>query len=113
MICIPSPDDLTSLAADKQAAGPQEPVHKLPENPADQTVEALSKLQVWNSCSRDIIGYLKQGGFGLSTGMGTGVGFVTHAGLLHILQKDFQRAIVLLRSPHSMQYRFAFVNVIC
>ncbi|XP_013380528.1 ribonucleases P/MRP protein subunit POP1 [Lingula anatina] len=136
MICIPTQGDLDSLAKDSRYGGPLE---QRKQDPNSRKVKkqkikqkgtqqgTADKVKVHNfqdtliepkdvavTSSRVVIGYLKTGGFTYTSGRGTGRGFCALQGILHALElnpgKDF---IVLVRSPASYQYRFAFMKILC
>ena len=64
-------------------------------------------------CSRKIIGFVKNGGYALASGHGAGLAFCAYVGLLDLLKskKLNDNCIVLVRSPQSLQYRFAYLSV--
>lgn len=68
---------------------------------------------VTSHCSRVTLGWVTQGDFSLSAGCGEALGFVSAAGLLGTLAEQARehRGVLLLRSPASLHYRFAKVNV--
>ncbi|XP_078397233.1 ribonucleases P/MRP protein subunit POP1 [Cetorhinus maximus] len=68
---------------------------------------------VMSHCSRLTIGYVSKGDFSLTVGCGEALGFVSLLGLLHMVssQPAERRGLALVRSPASMQYRFAKINV--
>ena len=68
---------------------------------------------VRQSCNREIIGYVNRGGFCLSSGRGAGMGFVAATGLCQLLKETLHNSqtVVLVRAPHSLQYRFAYLSV--
>lgn len=82
-------------------------------NEASSSIQSeLPKVQEINvdlidSSSRSVIGYIKEGGFMLGVGTGRGLGFVTMLGLLKLLDSvPHQLACtVLVRNPTSYQYR--------
>ncbi|XP_060081712.1 ribonucleases P/MRP protein subunit POP1-like [Ylistrum balloti] len=67
-----------------------------------------------DSCSRPLIGYIKEGGFTLGVGNGRGLGFVSIIGLLKLLDTMPHQlhCTVLVRNPTSYQYRYAHINVL-
>lgn len=85
-----------------------------------------SKCGCWGEClvtgcTRQTIGYVTQANFVFSVGCGQGVGFVALAGLFAALQNQQkvapphrqQGTRVLVRSPQSLQYRWAHLSVLC
>lgn len=67
-----------------------------------------------DSSSRQIIGYVKEGGFALGRGSGRGTGFVSLVGFLRLLDATPHKmpCIVLVRNPTSYQYRYANINIL-
>ncbi|XP_068937233.1 ribonucleases P/MRP protein subunit POP1 isoform X2 [Petaurus breviceps papuanus] len=65
--------------------------------------------EVTGHCSRTLLGFVTKGDFSLAAGCGEALGFVSLTGLLEMLlsQPADQRGLVLLRTPASLQYRFA------
>ncbi|CAH1773994.1 unnamed protein product [Owenia fusiformis] len=119
-ICIPTLADLQSLKSDSKYGGPLETAHKDPrdnhKNPLE-SVGILPKVEnVINHCSRKCIGYVNKGGYSLSNGSGVGMGFCSIVGLSELckfLQDEAKqtKCIVLVRSPVSLQYRFAYLSI--
>ncbi|KAJ7413257.1 hypothetical protein WISP_91770 [Willisornis vidua] len=68
---------------------------------------------VTSHCSRTVLGYVTRGDFSLATGCGEALGFVSLTGLIHMLynQPADKKGLVLLRTPASLQYRFARLNI--
>ncbi|XP_067393163.1 ribonucleases P/MRP protein subunit POP1 isoform X1 [Emydura macquarii macquarii] len=68
---------------------------------------------VTSHCSRILLGFVTQGDFSLAAGCGEALGFVNLTGLLHMLssQPADKTGLVLLRTPASLQYRFARLNI--
>uniref|UniRef100_W5MUE7 POP1 homolog, ribonuclease P/MRP subunit n=1 Tax=Lepisosteus oculatus TaxID=7918 RepID=W5MUE7_LEPOC len=68
---------------------------------------------VTSHCSRVLLGFVTQGDFSLAAGCGEALGFVSLAGLLHMLsgQPAGSRGLVLVRGAASLQYRFAKIDV--
>uniref|UniRef100_K7G0N9 POP1 homolog, ribonuclease P/MRP subunit n=1 Tax=Pelodiscus sinensis TaxID=13735 RepID=K7G0N9_PELSI len=68
---------------------------------------------VTSHCSRILLGFVTQGDFSLAAGCGEALGFVNLTGLLHMLssQPADKKGLVLLRTPASLQYRFARLNI--
>ena len=135
MICIPSLDDLQSLARDPRYGGPIEPLRKGNKNsrkkgcsqtqsvkPGDLSTTLAVDAEMTEcdseqkgskrACSRVIIGYVKHGGFTFTTGHGCGIGFVALPGLAQLVCQTAKTLKVLVRSPASRQYRFAGISVI-
>lgn len=69
---------------------------------------------VVDSCDRQVVGYLKHGGYNLGQGYGSGVGFCSVLALVKLLTVSPKclPCVVLLRNPMSQQYRFAFLTVL-
>ncbi|KAJ7397821.1 Ribonucleases P/MRP protein subunit POP1 [Pitangus sulphuratus] len=141
MICIPTEDDLLHLSKDKLFCGPQEPKHRdifkdkvkrqkeekkkkkkkgIPDQDTTEDHEDLI-LGLWSDalpdvtshCSRTVLGYVTRGDFSLATGCGEALGFVSLTGLIYMLynQPADKKGLVLLRTPASLQYRFARLNI--
>ncbi|XP_010224650.1 PREDICTED: ribonucleases P/MRP protein subunit POP1 [Tinamus guttatus] len=68
---------------------------------------------VTSHCSRTLLGYVTRGDFSLAVGCGEALGFVSVTGLLHMLhsQPTDKKGLVLLRTPASLQYRFARLTI--
>ncbi|NXC49557.1 POP1 protein, partial [Penelope pileata] len=68
---------------------------------------------ITSHCSRTLLGYVTRGDFSLATGCGEALGFVSLTGLLYMLhsQPADKKGLVLLRSPASLQYRFARLSI--
>lgn len=68
---------------------------------------------VTSHCSRVLLGFVTQGDFSMAVGCGEALGFVSLTGLLDMLlsQPAAERGLVLLRSPASLQYRFARIAI--
>lgn len=68
---------------------------------------------VTSHCSRTLLGYVTRGDFSLAVGCGEALGFVSLTGLLYMLynQPADKKGLVLLRTPASLQYRFARLNI--
>ncbi|OWF43056.1 ribonucleases P/MRP protein subunit POP1-like isoform X2 [Mizuhopecten yessoensis] len=87
------------------------------KNSADGQGEALDvdeiSVDLIDSCSRPVIGYIKEGGFTLGVGNGRGLGFVSFIGLLKLLDTVPHKlpCTVLVRSTTSYQYRYAYINI--
>uniref|UniRef100_A0A8B9BBG0 POP1 homolog, ribonuclease P/MRP subunit n=1 Tax=Anser brachyrhynchus TaxID=132585 RepID=A0A8B9BBG0_9AVES len=64
-------------------------------------------------CSRSLLGYVTRGDFSLAAGCGEALGFVSLTGLLYMLhgQPADKKGLVLLRTPASLQYRFARLSI--
>ena len=73
------------------------------------------------ACTRQTIGYITHGNVAFSVGHGHGVGFVAMAALAELLRSQQKVAPphgkhgcrVLVRSPRSLQYRWACLSVLC
>lgn len=71
-------------------------------------------IQIRQQCSREVVGYLAQCQFSYLKAKVAGIGYVTVKGLDQLLkQVDNQRKAVkvLIRSPNSLNYRFASIAV--
>ena len=95
MICVPTEQDLKNIQGTKDLTAPEESRHKIPKFSTKAKTKAGTKqlkaklsqkleeekknrmAQIRNSCSRKVAGFVCGGGFDLSSGYGTGVGFVT------------------------------------
>ncbi|KFU96263.1 Ribonucleases P/MRP protein subunit POP1, partial [Chaetura pelagica] len=68
---------------------------------------------VTSHCSRTLLGYVTRGDFSLAVGCGEALGFVSLTGLLYMLynQPADKKGLVLLRTPASLQYRFARLTI--
>ncbi|XP_064499851.1 ribonucleases P/MRP protein subunit POP1-like [Pseudopipra pipra] len=68
---------------------------------------------VTSHCSRTVLGYVTRGDFSLAAGCGEALGFVSLTGLIYMLynQPADKKGLVLLRTPASLQYRFARLTI--
>uniref|UniRef100_A0A672TKV2 POP1 homolog, ribonuclease P/MRP subunit n=1 Tax=Strigops habroptila TaxID=2489341 RepID=A0A672TKV2_STRHB len=68
---------------------------------------------VTSHCSRTLLGYVTRGDFSLAAGCGEALGFVSLTGLVYMLHKQpaDKKGLVLLRTPASLQYRFARLTI--
>uniref|UniRef100_A0A8C9F1Y4 POP1 homolog, ribonuclease P/MRP subunit n=1 Tax=Pavo cristatus TaxID=9049 RepID=A0A8C9F1Y4_PAVCR len=94
-----------------------------PSVPEKETTEECKDLvlglwsgtlpDVTSHCSRTLLGYVTRGDFSLATGCGEALGFVSLTGLLYMLhsQPADKKGLVLLRTPASLQYRFARLSI--
>ena len=137
MICVPTEQDLKNIQGTKNLNAPEESRHKVPNFSTKAKTKAKTKqlkaklserreeerrnrvAQIRNSCSREIAGFVSTGGFDLSSGYGTGVGFITVPALKSILalregtekRLSAQRPMVLIRNASSLKYRYATVSI--
>ena len=130
MICLPTTDDIIKLGNDKLYGGPLEDIHMI-EEPAKAKKKVKPKIPILHpqkrelprlktivrTCSRHIVGFIKEGNFSYAKGSGFGLGFVCYEGLLEISKlkrPDRMRdCIVLVRNSTSLQYRFAKLHIVC
>ena len=138
MICVPTEQDLKNIQGTKELNAPEESRHKIPKFSTKAKTKAGTKqlkaklsqkleeerknrlAQIRNSCSREVAGFVCGGGFDLSSGYGTGVGFVTVPALKSMLalrdglekRLSTQRPIVLIRNVTSLKYRFATISIL-
>ncbi|NXL92404.1 POP1 protein, partial [Alectura lathami] len=68
---------------------------------------------VTSHCSRTLLGFVTRGDFSLAAGCGEALGFVSLTGLLYMLhsQPADKKGLVLIRTPASLQYRFARLTI--
>ena len=81
---------------------------------SNDDITATLQLESLQS-SRPIIGYVTNAGYVFSQGMGSGVGLCSLVGLLKLMKSCYlqdQPVTVLVREQDSLQYRFAFVNIL-
>lgn len=64
-----------------------------------------------NSCSREVIGFVKKGGYSYSLGKSSAVGYIAAAALPELVKSSFRNKI-LVRNTNSRLYRVAKLNVI-
>jgi ribonuclease P/MRP protein subunit POP1 len=131
-ISIPAMEDVTKLGADRFYVGPckhQQPDPQLEEKkekkkraklfkkgilnlPPKKTPEKGQNEEDADDGDRDVIGFVKHGGFSLSSGRGAGKGFCSLAGLEKLLKSlPDQRSLILVRNPRTLQYRFAHLSI--
>ncbi|KAK2558167.1 Ribonucleases P/MRP protein subunit POP1 [Acropora cervicornis] len=106
VVAIPSDEDSSAFEASNTFAGPVEPRHTCSN--------AKSRKTLRNSCTREIMGFVSSGHYSLSRGYGVGVAFCTLPGLVKLLSCSRSKAgpVVLVRSPGTQQYRFAFLSIL-
>lgn len=129
-ISIPFLEDYEKLLAEKHYKGPSEPVHADPyiRNPAKERRKLqVQKIlndpeKVVDASSRLTIGYVIKGGFSFHAAHNVGLGYCSLLGFLRLMQDrmDVSKQIlqkksiqVLVRGPHSFQYNFADMEVLC
>ena len=105
-VAIPSDEDSSAFEASNTFAGPVEPRHTCSN--------AKSRKTLRNSCTREIMGFVSSGHYSLSRGYGVGVAFCNLPGLVKLLSCSRSKAgpVVLVRSPGTQQYRFAFLSIL-
>ena len=96
---------------------PKSQVTKDVNHHGDQsTDEITATLQLKSlQSSRPIIGYVTNAGYVFSQGAGSGVGLCSLTGLLEFMKSCYLHdhpVTVLVREHDSLQYRFAFVNIL-
>lgn len=64
-----------------------------------------------NSCTREVIGFITNGGFSFTLAHSTAVGYITIGCLSTLLSKK-NKNFVLIRNTCSRQYRLAQMEVI-
>ena len=137
MICVPTEQDLKNIQG-KDLNAPEESRHKIPKFSTKAKTKAGTKqlkaklsqkleedrknrvAQIRNSCGREVAGFVCGGGFDLSSGYGTGVGFITVPALQSMLalrdgirkRLTAQRPMVLIRNTTSLKYRFATLRIL-
>lgn len=131
-ICMPSDDDVITFKDRRNALlgmpqSPCESLHKVPRKKTGKkknkkvprpTVEELLARppveDVVDCCSRRLVGYVVSGDYCFTSASGRGVGYCSLLGLLGLLEASTHGAgpLVLFRHQHSLQYRFASVQVL-
>ncbi|VEN59559.1 unnamed protein product [Callosobruchus maculatus] len=66
---------------------------------------------VRHSCSREVIGYVKQGGFSFLLSKSKGVGYIASQSLQKLVLQKFKNK-VLIRNTNSKQYKLGILDVI-
>lgn len=66
--------------------------------------------EVRYSCDREVMGYITLGNFSFSQAKGIGIGYITLASLLRMI--DIKSNIVLVRNTQTRQYRLAELNIL-
>ena len=138
MICVPTEQDLKNIQGTKDLNASEESRHKIPKFSTKAKTKAGTKqlkaklsqkleedrkdrvAQIRNSCGREVAGWVCGGGFDLSSGYGTGVGFITVPALKSMLtlrdgirkRLTAQRPMVLIRNTTSLKYRFATLRIL-
>lgn len=64
------------------------------------------------SCSREVIGFVKSGGFSYLEGKSTGIGYIVSGSINFLLSLQHKNK-VLVRNTNSKNYRFAQLEIIC
>jgi ribonuclease P/MRP protein subunit POP1 len=130
MICLPTIEDIVKLNKDKSYSGPLEEIHKIKtlqkdkaknkikvKIPCPQTRELPKLKTILRSCSRHVIGFVKEGNFSYAKGSGFGLGFVASQALPELSKLDrperYKDCVVLVRNSTSLQYRFAHLYISC
>lgn len=132
LISMPAMDDIIKLRADRFYVGPckhQQPDPQLEEKKEKKKKAKLFKKGILNlqqtktsekkekevgadDGDREIIGFIKHGGFSLNGGHGAGKGFCSLAGLEKLLKfLPDQKSLILIRNPRTLQYRFAQLSI--
>lgn len=125
-LCIPNAEDLAMRAELPSDAGPCEGLHKVPWNrknaekkrkrPTSEELLARPAVgDVVHCCSRRLIGCVVSGDYCFSAAAGRGIGYCSVLGLLELVQESARqgtRPLVLFRHQHSLQYRFASLQVV-
>ncbi|XP_064010107.1 ribonucleases P/MRP protein subunit POP1 isoform X1 [Pogoniulus pusillus] len=96
-----------------------EPASSIPDNTTDKQEDLILGLwsdalpDVTSHCSRALLGYVTRGDFSLAAGCGQALGFVSLTGLLWMLHRQpaASKGLVLVRTPASLQYRFARLTI--
>jgi len=105
-IYFPTSGDMNELDTCASHIGPMEKCHSKCSN----ITKSIRYL-----CSREIFGKVKHGGFSLSHGKGTGMGFVALHALCKLLDEQIEckdGPMVLIRSQQSLQYRWAKLSIV-
>lgn len=132
-ISIPTKEDVRKMKADKYFVGPlrsQQPDPELEDKKEKKKRAKLLKKGVLNlppqktpensevvkdnedDGEREIIGFVKHGGFSLNNGHGAGKGFCSLAGVGKLFESlPDERNLVLIRNPRTLQYRFARLSL--
>jgi len=117
LICLPAKEDIGGTSPRKILSrgvveGPTEPVH---HKSASTEAGGLNPVDVLGSAVRPTVGFVVEGGFCHAAARGTGVGFVSVQGLKKLLEEKRDPASpthVLVRCPHSLQYRPAVLHIV-
>lgn len=128
-ISIPTLEDVEKMKTDRHFTGPLR--HQQPDPELEKKKEKRKKAKLLkkgllkllppqktsvegeeekdpDDSDRDIIGFVKHGGFSLNNGQGAGKGFCSMAGLQKLLESiPSERNLVLIRNPRTLQYRFS------
>ena len=111
LICLPTPDDVSRTVSRSRCSrgGVTEPTE-----PSQRKTRGSTPASVLGSAARPTIGFVAVGGFSHAAARGSGVGFVSAVGLSRLLEQrpdPASCATVLVRCPHSLQYRLAALRV--
>ncbi|PSN54054.1 hypothetical protein C0J52_03083 [Blattella germanica] len=126
------------LAAEKAASQEENTLCSVPVTTKRKTTEspptkdivekhAVNMQSLWlpetksvrNSCSREVIGFIKKGDFSFTESQGVGQGYIVFPALLKLLASCQERKLknisclpwVLVRNPTSLQYRFGIIDI--
>jgi len=117
LICLPAKEDVVGTTPRKIVSqgvveGPTEPVH---QKSSSADTDVLNPVSVLGSTVRPTVGFVVEGGFCHAAARGNGVGFVSMQGLKKLLEEKQDPASstqVLVRCPHSLQYRPAVLHIV-
>jgi len=120
LICLPTADDVMLQTRNRccrdSVREPTEPLHRCKSSDTGLTPATTSVL---GSADRPTIGFAVVGGFSHATARGHSVGFVSAIALAKLLEQQLNAAsckpcavTVLVRCPHSLQYRLAALHVV-
>ena len=117
LICLPTKEDIPRTSDRKTLGrgvveGPTEPVHRKSSN---TKASGLNPVTVLGSTVRPTVGFVVEGGFSHAAARGSGVGFVSVQGLKKLLEEKpdpTSSTHVLVRCPHSLQYRLAMLHIV-
>ena len=119
-ICLPTEEDISTVKLDINSCGPAIQAYngKCKRDKDTHCVLAEDRLKP----SREVVGYVTDGGYSLEKGMACGRGFITLKSWLNGLgsnnrrlstsQSSSEGLLCLVRAHDSVQYRFALLNIL-
>ena len=121
MLCLPTSEDVKTFEEKKQDkystySGPLEEAHvglkkKYPfifkkHDMLKHNVRYIGINTRW------LLGYIQNGGYCLSDGKGSGIGFLSAGALFYLFESLREPNVILFRNRNTLQYRFGKIQVL-